>query len=84
MARSRCRLGPYVLHERVRAHVIAGRGDEPTLGRLGDHAAALLRRERKGLLTDDVHSSLECCKRLRRMRVVRRADVERVDLLGLE
>ncbi len=77
-------VGAHALDERVAADVVARRGDAGgARGRI-DHRVGLRRGDGERLLADDVEPPLEGGERLHRVRGVRRADVEDVQLLGVE
>ena len=82
--RSARHVDSHLLDQRIAASVVAGRVHEPSLLRGGDHCPAFARRDRERLFADDVNPVLDCGQRLCGMDVVRRADVEHVDLLTLE
>ena len=82
--RARGDVDAHLLDERIAARVVAGRVHEPALRGRVDQRPALRGRDRERLLADDVHPALERGERLLGVDVVRRADVEDVDVLGVE
>ena len=75
---------PHLLHERIAAHVVAGGVHDAALLGRGHHRGALGGRRRERLLAHDVQAALDRRERLRRVHVVRRADVQGVHLLAVE